>query len=151
VLSPRGLDRDRGRGYTARMRLPNAGVALATLVALSGCSYISFSKPMSDEEIVLRAEIRSYYDQVAEAFAAANADALGQLYDDAIARPMTRDQILAWANDFFKKHGPAQFKVVKVDFESLGHVNAAVTLTYRVDTRDGRGAFHGVERDELVK
>src|ERR1041385_5443615 len=103
------------------MRLARAAAALAASTALWGCSYISFNKPVSDEEIVLRAEIRSYYDQVAEVFAGANADALGQLYDDTIAKPMTRDKIIAWGSDFFKKHGPAQFKVVKIDIESLGH------------------------------
>jgi len=64
---------------------------------------------------------------------------------------MTRDQILAWGNGFFKAHGPAQFKVEKIDLERVGHVSAVVTLAFRVDTRDGRGSFRGVERDELVK
>ena len=123
----------------------------AAAVLLTGCLSLSFHRAVSDEEYVLLGELREYYDQVADAFLGANADALAQLYDSAIGRPMTRDQVLAWARDFFRKHGPAHFKVDKLDVERVGHVSAVVVLTYHVDTRDGRGSFHGVERDELVK
>ena len=135
------------------MKLLRATLAMALGLALltAGCGYISFAKPMSDEEYVLRSEIRNYYDDVSVAFAGGNADALAGLYDDTIAKPMTRDQILAWGKDFFQKHGPARFQVVKLDIESLGHVNASVRLPYRVDTRDGAGSFRGVERDEFLK
>jgi hypothetical protein len=126
-----------------------AGPGLALL--LSGCGYINFSKPMSDEEYVLRAELRDYYNDVSVAFTGGNADALAGLYDETIAKPMTREQILAWGRDFFGKHGPAQFKVESIDVESVGHVSAVVRLAYRVDTRDGAGSFRGVERDYLLK
>jgi hypothetical protein len=125
--------------------------ALVLAVLTSGCGYINFAKPISDEEYVLRSEIRNYYDDVSVAFAGGNAESLAGLYDDTIANPMTRDQILAWGKDFFRKHGPARFQVVKLDVESLGHVSASVVLTYRVDTRDGEGSFRGVERDQFLK
>jgi hypothetical protein len=128
-----------------------AGAAAAAGLLLVGCAYISFSKPMSDEEYILRSEVRGYYSEVSEAFAGGNADALAQLFDESIAKPMTRDQILAWGRDFFQKHGPAKFQVEKLEVESLGHVNGVVRLTYRVDTSDGQGSFRGVERDELLK
>lgn len=124
---------------------------LASLL-LGGCGFaVDFGRKVSDEELILRGEIRSYYDEVAAAFAAGNADKLAGLFDPGIARPMTQEQIRAWGADFFKKHGPARFKVERIDFERAGHVSAAVALTYRVETRDGDGSFGGTERDELVK
>lgn len=132
------------------IRAPRAAAFFLILLA-SGCGYISFSKPMSNEEIVLRSEIRGYYEDVAQAFAGGNADALAELYDESIADPMTREQIRDWARKFFQAHGPAQFKVVGIDIDSIGHVSAVLVLTYRVDTRDGAGSFHGVERDHLLK
>jgi hypothetical protein len=127
--------------------LPLAAVA----ALLGGCISLNFGRPVTEEEIILRDELRSYYDTVASAFAAGNADMLAGLYDAGIARPMTQDKIRAWGDDFFGKHGPASFKVVKIDFESVGHVTAVVTITYRVETRDGEGSFGGTERDELVQ
>jgi hypothetical protein len=128
-------------------------LALAAALFFSGCSMFSidFGRKITEEENILRADIRAYYDEAAAAFAAGNADLLSELYDPAIGRPMTREQIHAWGVDFFKKYGPARFKVEKIDFERVGHVSAVVVLTYRVETRDGAGSFHGTERDELVK
>jgi hypothetical protein len=125
----------------------------AAALLLGGCSMFSldFGRKIPEEEIILRTEIKEYYDEAGAAFAAGNSERLADLYDEAIARPMTKDQIRAWGEDFFKKHGPARFKVEKIDFEGVGHVSAVVELTYRVDTNDGNGSFAGVERDELVK
>jgi ketosteroid isomerase-like protein len=135
------------------MNLSRAGLAgiLCAALLTSGCGWISFAKPMSDEEFVLQSEIRNYYDDVSDAFAGGNAGALVGLYDDTIAVPMTRDQILAWATDFFQKHGPARFQVEKIDVDAIGHVSADVVLTYRVETRDGVGSFRGVELDHFLK
>lgn len=133
-----------------KIRGPLFAAALLTLLT-GGCGYINFNKPMSNEEIVLRSEIRGYYEDVAQAFAGGNADALADLYDESIADPMTREQIRVWARKFFKAHGPAQFKAMTIDIDSIGHVSAVLVLTYRVDTRDGAGSFHGAERDHLLK
>lgn len=128
-----------------------AALLLASLL-LGGCGFtVDFGRKVGDEELILRSEIRSYYDEVGAAFAAGNPDLLAALFDPAIAKPMTRDQIRAWAADFFGKHGPARFKVERLDFERAGHVSAEVALTYRVETRDGGGSFGGAERDRLVK
>ena len=125
----------------------------ATALLLGACSVFSigFGRKVTEEELILRTEIKEYYDEAGAAFAAGNAERLADLYDAGIARPMTKDQIRAWGEDFFKKHGPARFKVEKIDFEGVGHVSAVVELTYRVETNDGNGSFRGVERDELVK
>ncbi|MDE2144053.1 MAG: hypothetical protein KGJ84_16715 [Elusimicrobia bacterium] len=125
---------------------------VATLL-LAGCGVftLNFGRKITDEESILRTEIKEYYDEAGAAFAAGNAARLADLYDPGIARPMTKDQIRAWGEDFFKKHGPAAFKIEKLDFEGVGHVSAVVELTYRVETKDGDGSFGGVERDELVK
>lgn len=126
-------------------------LALAAL-ALSACGItLDFSRKVSNEELILRDEIRAYYGEVAGTFAAGNGSALVELFEPGIAKPMTREQIKAWADDFFGKNGPARFKVEKLDFEKLGHVSAEVVLTYRVETRDGKGSFGGAERDFLVK
>lgn len=131
------------------MRL--ATLALAAL-ALSACALtVNFSRKVTNEELILRDEIRAYYGEVAETFAAGNSGALVQLFEPGIAKPMTREQIGAWADGFFGANGPARFKVVKLDFEKVGHVSAEVVLTYRVETRDGKGDFGGAERDSLVK
>ena len=125
---------------------------LATAAALlGGCISLNFGRPVTEEEIILREQIRSYYDEVGAAFAAGNSDLLADLYDAGIARPMTQDKIRAWGADFFKKHGPASFKLVKIDFEQVGHVTSVVTIVYRVETRDGEGSFGGAERDELIQ
>ena len=126
-------------------------LAAAALLLLSGCVRLDFSRKVDNPELILRGEIRSYFDQVAAAFAAGNADALANLFDPGVARPMTRDQILAWGRDFFHQHGPARFKIEKLEFERVGHVGAVVLLTYKVETSGGKGDFGGVERDEMVK
>jgi hypothetical protein len=127
-------------------------IALAAVLALTGCGLsFEFGRKVSNEELILRDELRSYYSEVAETFAAGNSAALAELYDPGIAHPMTQDQIRAWGDDFFKKHGPAGFKVLKLDFEQVGHITSVVTLTYKVETRDGVGSFGGTERDQLVK
>ena len=72
---------------------------LVTALLLSACGWVSFGRIVSDDELRLRSEVRSYYDEVARAFATGNAEALSRLYDPAIARPMTREQILAWGKD----------------------------------------------------
>ncbi len=125
--------------------------AVVAAAALGGCISLNFGRPVSEEEVILREQIRSYYDEVGAAFAAGNADMLANLYDAGIARPMTQDQIRLWGKDFFAKHGPASFKIVKIDFEQVGHVTAVVTIAYRVETRDGDGSFGGSERDDLVQ
>ncbi|MDE2491164.1 MAG: hypothetical protein KGM24_09965 [Elusimicrobia bacterium] len=126
--------------------------ALAALT-LSACAYVQvgFGRRVSDRELALQDEIRAYYEDVGAAFASGNAQALTQLFAPGITRPMTRDRIRAWAEDFFAKHGPARFTVVSLDFERLGPVSAVVRLDYRVETRGGDGSFAGVERDELVR
>lgn len=133
------------------MRL--ASTACAAALVLGGCSSVSlnFGRKVSDEELILRGELRGYYEEAAAAFAAGSPGLLTALYDPGIARPMTKDQIRAWGETFFKKHGPARFKVEKLDFERVGHVSAVVVLTYRVETKDGDGSFGGSERDEFVK
>jgi hypothetical protein len=124
---------------------------IAAAAFLASCGYVSFGRKVSDDELRLRADVRSYYDEVVQAFAVGNADALTLLFDAAIAKPMTREQILAWGKDYFAKHGTARFKVDGVEFERLGYENAVVLLTYRVETRDGKGDFGGTERDYLSK
>lgn len=126
--------------------LPTVAAAL-----LASCGYVSFERKVSDDELRLRSDVRAYYDEVVLAFASANPDALALLFDSAIAKPMTREKILSWGKDFFSKHGPASFKIERVEYERLGHVNAVVLLSYRVETKDGNGNFGGTERDYLAK
>jgi len=133
-----------------RPSLAKLPLLLAAAAALGGCVSLNFGRNVTDEELVLRGEIKSYYNEGAMAFAGGNADALAGLFDAGIARPMSQDQIRAWAKDFFAKHGPAAFKLDKIEFEQVGHVSAAVTITYRVETKDGQGSFGGAERDELA-
>jgi hypothetical protein len=105
----------------------------------------------SNDDLPLPADVRAYYDELVQAFAAGDAGALALLFDEAIERPMTRDQILAWGEAFFGEHGPARFVVERVEVERLGGESAVVLLTYRVETKDGRGSFGGIERDVLVR
>ena len=134
-------------GYATEMRL----IPAILTALLSACGYVSFGRTVSDDELRLRSSVRAYYDEVAQAFAAGNHETLTMLFDAAIAKPMTREQISAWGKDFFAKHGPASFKVVRVEYERLGYENAVVLLTYRVETKDGKGNFGGTERDTLTK
>ncbi len=124
---------------------------IVAALLLSSCGHVSFGRKVSNDELRLRSDVRAYYDEVVRDFAAANADALALLFDAAIAKPMTREEILAWGRDFFAKHGPASFKIERVEYERLGYENAVVRLTYRVETKDGKGNFGGTERDSLTK
>ena len=124
---------------------------LTAVIFTSACGYVSFGRKVGDDELRLRSSVRAYYDEVVQAFAAGNPDALTMLFDGAIAKPMTREQIQAWGNAFFSEHGPASFKIVRVEYERLGYENAVVLLTYRVETKGGRGNFGGTERDTLAK
>lgn len=126
-------------------------IPLALLLLVSACGYVSFGRKVSDDELRLRTDVRAYYDEVVTAFAAGNAETLTSLFDGAIAKPMTREQIAAWGKDFFGKHGPTRFKIEAIEYERLGYENAVVLLTYRVETKDGKGDFGGTERDYLVK
>ena len=131
-----------------------AGMRRLPLIAFlltSSCGYVSFGRKVSDDELRLRSDVRAYYDEAALAFAAGSADALASLFDAAIAKPMTREQIREWGRTFFADHGPARFKVEKLEYERLGYENAVVLLTYRVETKDGKGSFGGTERDVLAK
>jgi hypothetical protein len=132
--------------------IPRARVLLlaGAVGLLGGCISLNFGRPVSEEELILRDGIKAYYNEVGAAFAGANSDALANLYDAGIARPMTQDKIRDWGKDFFAKHGPASFKILKLEFEQVGHVSAVVTITYRVETKDGEGSFGGTERDELA-
>ncbi|UPT73267.1 MAG: hypothetical protein M0D55_15460 [Elusimicrobiota bacterium] len=124
---------------------------LMAILLFAGCAYVSFGRKVGDDELRARADVRAYYDEVAQTFAAGNAEALALLFDAAINKPMTREGILAWARKFFGEHGGARFKVERIEYERLGRENAVVLLTYRVETKDGRGSFGGTERDVLVK
>ncbi len=121
------------------------------ILLISACGWVSFGRKISEDELRLRTDVRSYYDEVARAFAMGDAEGLTRLFDPAIAKPMTREQILAWGKDFFAKHGAASFKIDRIDYERLGFENAVVLLTYRVETKDGQGGFGGTERDQLIK
>jgi len=122
-----------------------------TALAFAGCGWISFQRPLSDDELRLERDVRSYYTEVAAAFATGNAQALTSLFDPSITEPMTRPDIAKWAEDFFAKHGRAGFKIVSLDFEQLAYERAVVDIRYRVTTPDGQGSFAGSEIDTLVK
>jgi hypothetical protein len=124
---------------------------LMLILLIPACGWVSFGRKVSDDELRLRTDVRSYYDEVARAFALGDAEGLTRLFDAGIAKPMTREQILAWGKDFFSKHGPASFKIDRIEYERLGFENAVVLLTYRVETKDGKGSFGGTERDYLTK
>jgi hypothetical protein len=124
------------------------------LVGLSGllsCSYISFQRPPTDDEILLRQSLKAYYNEVQSAFAAGNPAALASLFSPSITRPMTQGEIRAWADKFFAEHGRARFKIKGLEIEELSFVRAVVTLTYSVETPDGKGGFAGTERDILER
>lgn len=124
---------------------------LAAIAAAGACGYVSFGRKVGDDELRLRSSVRAYYDEVVLAFAAGNEDSLAMLFDSSITRPMTHEQIKAWGAKFFKENGPASFKVDRLEYERLGYENAVVLLTYRVETKSGKGNFGGTERDVLAK
>lgn len=124
---------------------------LILAVLLGGCSYVSFRRPATQDELITRGEIKSFYERLTQAFAIGNPDALSSLFSPSITHPMTMEQIRAWSQKFFAEHGKAHFKIQKLDIESLSYINAVVVLTYRVDTPDGKGGFGATERDTLVR
>ena len=123
----------------------------AALLATAGCGYVSFRKPMTDDELRLEREIRGYYAEIRAAFAAGNPQSLATLFDPNITSPMSRPEVERWAEKFFAEHGRAHFKIEGFSLDELAFERAVVTLRYRVDTPDGRGGFGGAERDTLVK
>lgn len=127
------------------------GAVLGLLSFICGCGFVSFGRRMSADEVGLRQEVKAYYSSVQAAFAAGSPEALGTLFDGAIRKPMTHQQIEDWGKDFFGKHGPATFRIEKLEIESLGLGQAVVVLTYQVVTKDHAGDFGGVERDWLAK
>lgn len=122
------------------------------LLALgSACVSVDMGRRLSDDERRLQRELEAYYLEASAAFATGSAEALAALYDPSISRPMTLTQIREWGVKFFGEHGPARFKVEKLEFDRVGYENAVVTLTYKVQTKDGKGDFGGVEQDIFVK
>lgn len=125
---------------------------LLGLVVLGvACVRLDMGRKVSDDELRLRRELEGYYVDAAAAFATGSSEALAALYDPSITKPMTLQQIRDWGVKFFGEHGPAHFKVEKLEFDRLGHESAVVTLRYRVVTKTGKGDFGGVEQDEFVK
>lgn len=125
--------------------------ACAALLLLSGCRYVSFARPRSDDELRLEREVRAYYNEVRLAFAAGNSQALSSLFDPNITKPMTKAQVDAWADKFFNEHGRARFRIKHFELEELGFERAVVLLEYAVEPSSGHGGFGGSERDTLVK
>jgi hypothetical protein len=117
----------------------------------AACGGVSFGRRVSDDEMIIQQEIHSYYNQIQEAFATANPDALAALFAPSITHPMTHQEIADWANKFFKENRNGHFKVEKLTFEGLSYIKASVVLAYKVETPDGKGDFSGVERDTLTK
>ncbi len=124
---------------------------LGLIAAGAACVRLDFGRKVGDDELRLRRELEGYYVDAAAAFAAGSPEALTALFDPAITKPMTREKIRSWAAGFFAEHGQAHFKVEKLDIERLGFVSAVAVLTYRVETKDGKGSFGGVERDEFAR
>lgn len=121
------------------------------LLGLAACLRLDLGRRVSDDELRLRRELEGYYLEAAAAFAAASPDALAALFDPAIKKPMTQERIRAWAEAFFREHGPAKLRVEALEFERVGFESAVVRVRYRVDTADGKGAFAASERDEFAK
>lgn len=124
---------------------------LPLLAALSGCGFISFRQPPTDDELRLTGEVRAYYAEVQRAFATGNPQALSSLFDASITRPMSKPQIDAWAEKFFAEHGRARFHIMSLEIDDVGHEQAEVTLKYAVEPADGKGGFAATEQDSLVK
>ena len=126
--------------------------AWALLAAgLAGCGYISFSRPATTDEIVLREELKGFYGELRGAFAAGNADALAGLYEPSIVHPMTQPEILAWGRKFFADNTTAHLRIDKLSIDEMSYIRAVVTLDYKVETQRGKDDFAGSERDVLVK
>ena len=127
-----------------------AGWAILVLF-VSGCGFISFRKPRTDDELRVERELRLYYTEIKSSFAVGNSQSLASLFDSNITRPMSKPEIEKWAEDFFKAHGRASFTIQKFELDELGADRASVTIHYRVEPQDGKGAFGGAETDELIK
>ncbi len=127
-------------------------LALAAAALLtSACGYVSFERPKTADELRLEQSLRAYYGEVREAFAVGNPDALASLFSPSITHPMTQREIRDWATKFFAEHGRARFRIESLEIDELGFVRAVTTLTYRVETPDGKGSFAGTERDVLER
>lgn len=131
-------------------RLALGALALTGALSLAGCGIISFEKPRSVDEIAIEQSLRSYYTDLERAFAVGNAEALAQLYSPSITDPMTQEEIRQWAEKFFADHGRAQFHP-KLEIDQLAYIHAQVTVTYTVQTPDGKGSFSGTEVDTLAR
>lgn len=131
--------------------MPGRLAVVAAVLLWSGCSYISFQKPPTVDELALEGEVREFYDEMSQAFASANPEALTSLYASTLAHPMTQDQVRAWARKFFADNGPAHLKLKKVEFDELSYIRAVVMVDYAVETKGARGDFSGVERDVLER
>lgn len=116
-----------------------------------GCAWISFERRVTDQEYAAREEIRAYFGDVQKSFALRDPEAVADLFDPNITRPMTRAQILAWAEKFFAENQAVSYHVDKLSFDDVGPGRASVILTYRVTTAGGKGDFGGTEADELQK
>ncbi len=121
------------------------------LMLFAACKYVSFNRPATDDDILIKDEIRSYYDKIQSAFVTGNPDALASLFSPSITHPMTFPEVKNWSQKFFAANRNAHFRIDKLTIESWSYINASVLITYKVETPDGKGDFGGTERDALVK
>jgi hypothetical protein len=133
------------------MRKPTAVLVLIISTLVSGCGYISFARPVTQDETIVQEEIKGFYNKVQEAFATGNPDALTSLFSPSITHPMTHDQIAAWAQKFFADNKNGHFRILKFSIDGFSYINATVTLTYKVETPGQTGDFGATERNTLVK
>jgi hypothetical protein len=124
---------------------------LGCLLAGAACVRLDMGRKLGDDELRIRRELEAYYMEASAAFAAGSPEALAALYDPSITKPMTLQQIRDWGVKFFGEHGPARFKVEKLEFDRVGYENAVVTLTYKAETKSGKGGFGGTEVDHFAK
>jgi hypothetical protein len=123
-----------------RMTLRARRGGLALTLILSGCSYVSFGRKISDDEYRLRREVKDFYAGVQSAFASGNAEALTALFSPSITHPMTHAEIRKWAEGFFRENKNGNFRIESLDIESVSFVQAVVLLKYRVETPEGKGS-----------
>lgn len=133
------------------MRTGAAAVLLILSQLVCGCGYISFARPVTQDETIVQEEIKGFYNKIQEAFASGNADSLTGLFAPSITHPMTHDQIGAWAQKFFTDNKNGHFRIDKFSIDNFSYINATVTITYKVETPDQKGDFGGAERDTLMK
>lgn len=120
--------------------------ALAALVLASPAAAL-FGRPPRAER-----EVRAFYaEDVAEAFARQDAQAVAALYDPKIKEPMTQAAIRKWAHEFFLRYDEVRFHVDALAFEKVEPRRVVARLTYHVTTDYGKGDFGGTERAVLVK